>query len=802
MNCRIRRICRGQGTAYIQVELRGVRPDASIAFYAYSEHGVALPIEFYLVSKTTVSGSGFVLATPLLDTRFIEIRCCAKLVDGGEDNSVFRLSRTYIKWASRLNYMIDFEETSRLRDTDRVTYSNQIHVNPGTCVVDEAHNQVIMKGIICMPKSCEDCHISVIDGSGNTASDCVLTIGRKTEVTALGLKRIELGFTVRIPKGDRTYCVSAASPSQVKSGFLCLDSASVTHYIASLCPHFYRSSGASYAGVAASRARYVAALDAQDFDFNDGVLFSVVVPLFHTPARLFDEMISSVLSQFYVNWELILVNASPDDEVLRERIASLADNRIRIIELDGNQGIADNTNAGIDVARGDYIALLDHDDVLDQFALYRYAKQVEEHPDIDVLYCDEDFLNEQGEYIAPHFKSDFNLDLLRCHNYITHFLAVRSSYAKALRLDHNFDGAQDYDFVLRLSEVTQKIVHIPEVLYHWRISDTSTAKSSDNKGYAHDAGLRALKSHIERCGIDAAVKSTSSPCYYNVDYSVSGCPLVSIIIPTKDNVEVLKRCVESIQQKTSYANFEIILVENNSENEATFSFYDELKARYSNIEIVVYEPKGFNFSAINNFGVDRAARGDYLIFLNNDTEVISSDWIETMLSVCQRDDVGAVGAKLLFPDDTVQHAGVVMMKCGNVNDLGGPIHVFSHIDRDDPGYMRRAILRQDVSAVTGACLMTPRAIFDLLGGFNEDLAVAFNDVDYCLRVRDLNALVVYEPNALLYHYESVTRGYESDEKLSRFLREQSRLRLLWSDYYTQGDPYHGPACTLGVIDPL
>ena len=298
---------------------------------------------------------------------------------------------------------------------------------------------------------------------------------------------------------------------------------------------------------------------------------------------------------------------------------------------------------------------------------------------------------------------------------------------------------------------------------------------------------------MDRCGLNGTAELTDSACFYHIAYALNEEPLVSIVIPNKDSVEVLRRCIDSIEEKTDYRNFEILVVENNSTEDATFEYYRTVSEQYENVRIATWDGP-FNYSAINNYGVGLTS-GKYLLFLNNDTEVIESGWLSSMLSFCQRDDVGAVGAKLLYPDDTVQHAGVMMICCRNEGEMGGPIHVFNNLDRDDPGYMRRAVISQDLSAVTAACMMTKRSVFEELNGFNEDFEVAFNDVDFCLRVRSLDKLVVFDADALLYHYESFSRGYETGEKKVRFMREQGKLRTAWAEYYVNGDPYHGPMST-------
>ena len=530
--------------------------------------------------------------------------------------------------------------------------------------------------------------------------------------------------------------------------------------------------------------------DGKDYDFPNGPKFSIVVPLYHTPVEYFNEMASSVKSQLYSNWELLLINSTPQDEALNKAIAKFEDKRIRVITLDTNLGISDNTNVGIEAACGDYIVFFDHDDVMDKLVLSRYAAEIIHNKSIDALYCDEDLLLEDGTYANPHFKPDFNLDLLRCHNYITHLLCVRSDYARSFELRREYDGAQDYDFILRLAERTSRIAHVPEVLYHWRVSKTSTAGNPSAKSYAQTMGRKALEEHFARQGLRATVEDSEIPFLYRTRYEIKTESLISILIPNKDSVEVLSRCIESIYKKTLYRNYEIIIIENNSEEIGTFEYYERISNQYDNLKVVYWEGE-FNYSAINNYGASFAA-GRYLLLLNNDIEVISPNWLDSMLGFCQRDDVGIVGAKLLYPDDTIQHAGVAMSYCEGPHEMGGPIHVFANIDETDPGYMHRTQFSQDVSMVTGACLMTKRTLFDSLGGLNESYQVAYNDVDYCLRARRANMLVVYDANIRLYHYESFSRGSDKHgRKARRFISEQGRLRSDWPECFIDPDPYYG-----------
>ena len=789
MYTKIGLVCRGQGVAYITVDIK-VEPEQFVHFCAESEEGVALPIESYCMRDGI-----YVLVTPLLETDSVIVTCEAVNADGnivGRDRK--KLKRAQIKWLSRLNYRASRSSAFKISDIDRVTYTRQIHINPTIYLDVPDKDCSIVKGVVCTPEHESNVQLALIAGDGRVVENFTPFIGSTTEVLHEGAPRRETSFSIRLPKKG-TYCLVASGENGSRSAFMCFDAPSREYYAGLFDPHMYRcSEPLRWSGMSDARMRKLESASVEDYQF-DGVTFSIVVPLYNTPASFFREMLDSVYNQFYQKWELLLVNSTPENSDLAKELSKVQDSRVKVITLDKNYGISGNTNRGIEAASGDYIVFFDHDDLLDPMALFEYASALRDDPKVDALYCDEDFLNEEGEFVAPHFKSDFNLDLLRCHNYITHLLAVRAPLAKELGLDSSFDGAQDYDFLLRLVEQTQNIEHVAKVLYHWRISDSSTAKCSDNKGYADDAGRRALQAHYDRLGIAARSESTENACFYHTVYDVRTNPKVSVIIPNKDSAAVLDRCLSSIAEKTNYDNYEVIVVENNSELPETFEYYREAELRFPFLRVVTWDGP-FNYSAINNFGA-RFATGDYYLLLNNDIEVIEPDWMRSMVSYCQRGDVGVVGAKLLYQDDTVQHAGVFMITCGSVNELGGPAHAFTHLDRSDAGYMRRASLVQDVSIVTGACLMTSRDVFEELNGLDEDFVVAFNDVDYCLRVRESGRLVVYDPDALLYHYESFSRGSDSNGKnAERFIAEQGKLRARWNKYYLGGDPYFGAYATM------
>lgn len=527
-------------------------------------------------------------------------------------------------------------------------------------------------------------------------------------------------------------------------------------------------------------------------------MFSVIVPAYRTPAIFLEQMIESLRNQTYDNWELCIANASPEDDSMEQvlRKYTRMDSRIRVKKLEENKGIAENTNAAFSMASGEFSGLLDHDDLLAPQALYRMAEALNKDRDtvgetgIDVLYTDEDKVTaDLTEHFQPHFKPDFNLDLLRSNNYITHFLVVRTALINQVGgFRREYDGAQDYDFIFRCVENARKICHIPEILYHWRTHKASTADNPASKMYAFEAGKRAIEGNLQRSGTDGKVSHTMDLGFYQVEYPVTGEPLVSILIPNKDQKESLKRCLDSIYSKSTYTNYEIIIIENNSVKPETFSYYKELEEQHG-VRVIIWE-QGFNYSAINNFGVNEA-RGDYLLFLNNDVEVINPAWIEEMLGNCQRREVGIVGAKLYYPDDTIQHAGVIV----GIGGIAG--HAFLKMPRSRTGYLHKASVQMDLSAVTAACMMMKKSVFEQLGGFEEQLSVAFNDVDLCLRTVRAGYLVVYNPKVELYHYESISRGAEdSEEKVRRFQGEIEFMRTRWIRLLKEGDPYYNKNLTL------
>ena len=521
-------------------------------------------------------------------------------------------------------------------------------------------------------------------------------------------------------------------------------------------------------------------------------LISVAVPAYRTPPGFLEQMVLSVKEQTYPHWELCIVNASRGEDGMEQVLGRYAggDERIRVKNLEENLGIAGNTNEALEMARGEFVGLLDHDDLLAPQALFRIAEALTADPQADAVYTDEDKVTtDLSEHFQPHFKPDFNLDLLRSNNYITHFFVVRTRLAReAGGFRREFDGAQDYDFIFRCTEEAKKVLHVPEVLYHWRTHKASTADNPASKMYAFEAGKRAIEAHLARCGQEGTVSLRKDLGFYRVEYPVQGEPLVSILIPNRDQKETLEKCLNSIWEKSTYKNYEILIVENNSSSPEIFDYYREIEKR-PGVRILTWK-EGFNYSAINNFG-EKSAAGDYLLFLNNDVEVINSRWIEELLGNCQRKEVGIVGAKLYYPDDTIQHAGTVI----GIGGIAG--HAFLNMPRSRTGYLHKASLQMDLSAVTAACMMMKRQVFKQLGGFEERLSVAFNDVDLCLRTVQAGYLVVYNPEVELYHYESKSRGAEdSEEKVRRFQEEIEFMRCRWMDLLKKGDPYYNRNLTL------
>lgn len=543
------------------------------------------------------------------------------------------------------------------------------------------------------------------------------------------------------------------------------------------------------------------------FDISPKI--SVIVPMYKTKEKFFKDLVNCMINQTYSNWELCLADGSPEQNDNLKKYYE-KDERIKYKFLNENLGIAGNTNSAIEMATGEYIALLDHDDILAEYALFEVVKCINKFPNSQFMYSDEDKIDENDNRYDAYFKPDFAPDTLRCQNYICHFSIFKKELMDKLNgFKANYDGAQDYDIFLRMSEITkpENIKHIPKILYHWRVHSESTAKLNSNaKNYAFEAGKKAIEDHLKRIGLEGEVTPGCIEGIYRVDYKVKGNPKVSIVIPNKDGKDILEVCINSVLEKTTYDNYEIVVVENNSETEEIYEYYKEL-IKNDRIKIANYNTgkmietveeaspeytdknrrevkPGFNYSAIINFGV-KNSDGDYVIQLNNDTELITPNWLEIMLGFIQREDVGAVGVKLYFPDETIQHSGIIV----GVGGIAG--NRFKSIPKSGHGYFAKESMIENLSAVTGACLMTPKSMYEEVGWMDENLAVAFNDVDFCLKIREKGYLVVYNPFVEFWHYESKSRGQENTpEKIKRFQGEICTFEKRWGNILDEGDPYY------------
>lgn len=561
--------------------------------------------------------------------------------------------------------------------------------------------------------------------------------------------------------------------------------------------------------------------------FPQMVKFSILVPLWNTPEEFLHDMIGSVIHQTYENWELCLADGSDEEHdyvgrICQEYAARYA-GRIIYHKLVKNEGIAGNTNQCYQLASGDYIGLFDHDDVLHPCALYEYVKAINE-TGADFLYCDESTFKNGSldNLVNMHFKPDYAPDTLCGNNYITHF----SVFSRRLLEEDtelfrtSLDGSQDHDMILRLTDRAKRVYHVPRLLYYWRSHEGSVASDIEAKPYAVEAARRAVAEHLKGHGFkNFQISSTRAfPTIFRIRFQVEDDPKVSIIIPNRDHRDDLKRCVDSIMDRSTHDNYELVIVENGSTTQEIKEYYSELLGYdYENalqakerkrvliseasggagvlVKIVVYSG-GFNYSEINNLGVEYAA-GDYVLLLNNDTQVITYDWMEELLMYAQREDVGAVGAKLYYGDRTIQHAGVVI-GMGAHGTAGHSHYKHNYLDL---GYMGRLCYAQNVSAVTGACLMVKKSLYEQVGGLDGGFAVSLNDVDFCLRLRELGKLNIFTPFAELYHYESESRGDDvHGENAVRYNEEAACFRERWKSLLEKGDPYFNPNFTLERSD--
>lgn len=786
----IESVCRGSGKVFYLVKANCNSLESSLLLSAKC-NGISIPALLFPLDKPELQSNSntFVAVTPQVKP---QLTLTFSLISNENQKILGSVTKSFsaqeIKWKSRLAYRTKPEVTSLIRNFDEERNPDHASIQINECISDG--DELIIHGSFRLPsKTNASVEMLAISTDGMTISSNYIELGSNTVRSKYNSQIVYkfIQFSLRIDIVPSFFLtLKNCTSGSLMPGFLAFEKKDTDKLLKeSLLFSLNAQVDDSYhEWFLAHKVTPIQLYEQNQAAFKLVPKFSIVVPLFETPISFFNEMVDSVIAQSYENWELILVNASPNNDELKKNaiLRSSANKKIKYVELRENLGISLNTAKGIEYSTGDYVAFFDHDDLIEPDLLFSYVQAINSNPSIDVLYCDEDKLLPDSHFAQPFFKPNFSIDLLRNNNYVCHMLTIKKQLLEQLPIDTNeFDGAQDHNLTLRAAELTTNFHHVPKILYHWRMNENSTAANADTKPYATLAGIKAVQNHLDRLGISAQVKQSRRPFTYNVSYDVQGSPLVSIIIPSKDHIDLLDQCVTSIINKTTYSNYEIVIVENNSTDPATFAYYERLTNTYSNIKVIYWKHE-FNFSKLINFGVKNSA-GDYLILLNNDTELITANWIEIMLGHNQRAEVGIVGVRLLYKDNTVQHAGLCV-----TGTVAG--HLNRALPKGSYGYFALSDATQNLSAVTAACMMTTREAFDKVSGFTEKLAVAFNDVDYCLKVRELNQLVVYTPEVELYHYESISRGQEDTyEKKLRFQQEVSYMNSVWAKYYVKGDPY-------------
>ncbi|OZG51412.1 DUF4422 domain-containing protein [Pseudoscardovia suis] len=818
---RLSHTTRGTGKSYSLVSVDDSLRPCHLVATAKNEKGNSLPVK---IIKT--QWGNVLVAALILGKQTVTIQAKkGKRVLLSQD---FVLHPERIKRESRLHTLRHDPLAMNIRRCDEKMMLNDVQV-----VIDQISADVdgsdIVHGHVSIPQvglhsdPHEFVEINVMGNSGVPfgITDWVCMGDRIEDEKELpGLRVRTVSYSVKVPTGSTFYIQASFPDSDAADGFQYCDVAMATRLRAQWNAMTEPACKApSYDSWFRSQHRASAEeIEMQrHIHFDVEPTYSIIVPLYKTPISFFRDMANSVLRQSYPRWELVLVNASPEDDALRGQVASLCehDKRVRCVELSENKGITLNTNEGITAATGDFLCFLDHDDFLEPDALYRYTLAINDRPDTDMLYCDEDKFD-NGRYREPFFKTEWNPDLLIGMNYVCHFLTVRKSIVDSLTLpEAEYDGSQDWHMTFRVGEKARHVCHVPKVLYHWRVHKNSTAQNAEQKEYTLDSSKLAVETHLQRLGIKGeVVESPIAPRRFLVKYDLApfakhpqqkedtakdidvtyGEPFVSIVIPNKDSVKVLHRCLMSIRKLTTYHHYEIVVVENNSSEEETFQYYRDIEKADERIHVVYdRDVEGFNFSQIVNFGV-KNSHGDYIVLLNNDTEIITPEWIQELLGPCTREDVGVTGAKLLFPDDTIQHVGIT---CGP----SGPGHLYYQMPYRNTGNFEETIVAHDVAAVTGACMMVSRKLYDAVGGYDEDLAVNYNDVDFCLRVQKAGKLVAVCPTAMLRHYESVSRGPETEgAKALRFQRERGQFMERWPEAFNvKTAPMANPNLVFGNI---
>ena len=814
-------LCRGDGKLYVKVKTKFAltlnETAADITF-----ENKAIPVGCYpFCAAGTKATDCWVLEIPIMDIPRVAVQLNGVVAENDSTYvDAITISFEAAKWESRLNYRLRRKECFEIRDYESAFLYGQYQ--PRILQYLEGENTIIWRiEIRWFGLENTTPNIKVLDGKGNeldatiypfelfiaepgsenpnsytfsleTQPECkyfMLQTSDPRAASNLHVEQLAESKHKNETEDGAEAKNSLALNQLIKSGFCSINPGAFEAFKYESWKYM-KDARADDAAYQTWLSKHQVTIDEwqrqKATHFENEPLISIVVPCYNSNEIYLKEMVDSVVAQSYSNWELLLMDASSEADTVKKITLKVTDSRVKYYVLPENKGIVGNTNAGIQQAKGDFVAFLDHDDLLEPDALYCYVKQISTDPSTKLLYCDEDLFSEKGTYTQPVFKTELNVDLLYSHNCVTHFLMIEAAYLQQIGLSkEEVSGAQDYDLVLRALEGGGTIAHVPRVLYHWREHEGSTSgDNTESKPYAEEAGRIALQKHFDRRGIKGVVETTEHPYVYRMRYKLpTPLPLVSVVIPNKDHIEVLNECVQSLLNSVTYENLEILIVENNSTEEAMFDYYRKLQAESEKVRVIQWEHE-FNYSRIINFGV-KQAKGEYVLLLNNDTKVISPDFLQEMLGYLMRKDVGVVGAKLYFRDNLIQHAGMM------VGPYGAVAHVHQNYSRTYEGYLARAVRPGNFSAVTGACQLVKKEVFTEVGGYEESLAVGFNDVDFCLKAWQAGYRVVFTPYAELYHYEFTSRGRETfdKKKMYRWKQEQAEFTKRWPKYFLEGDPF-------------
>lgn len=795
MDIRTLCLCRNAEYVFEEIEASGALPSHQIASIIEGQASEPfLPLWIYpLNDDEKPQKPRYLLVYPLLSISD------GNYAIGEFSNSGSLYSRTIrkvdyerIKWTSRINYRINRKRCLELQELasklqplthERITFTDII----------STPTHIKVKGIIRRPSgrtsmpprlACVNENLSRVD-----SNFVLLKHRRDAPVTSPSFYE-EWPFSFLVPWNERRLFVCGSDESGIRCTSIKLLSRDTRKELISLSDQRFCDVEPDFAYQIwrkQTSPKKEELLAQRDTAFPVMPLYSVIVPLYKTPKSLFLEMVDSVLNQTYQKWELILVNSSPELSYLKDLVNQYCqlDRRVRSITLDSNMGISLNTNAGVEIARGDFISFFDHDDVLDPSILFEYTKAINEHPDTDVLYCDEDKLTPDGQFVGPTFKPDFSIDLLCNNNYICHMLTIRTTLLRQLAPNTpEYDGAQDHNMTLKAAEKARRIHHVPKILYHWRMAESSTAFDPDNKPYAAQAGIRSVQDHFARLNIPVEVSSGPRPFVYQVKYlAPNSHPLVSIIIPTRGDAALLSSCLLSIGNAVEYDNIEIVIVSEANSCDLIDSVIESVRNTLSWPICRTLLADSFSLSDAFNYGA-RNSKGAYYLFLHDDVTLTKPFSLEHLIGACSRTDIGAVGVRMFYPDDTIQHAGYFLSKDGGV-------HTFSHsMPRDRWGAFSLPDAQRNVTAVSSACMLTKSSTFTALGGFDTAYEIRYEDIDYCLRLKKEGTLVLYTPEAEAIHFDNpYIEEYELEADRHRQARlDYAHLLQKWNEVFMADDP--------------